>query len=147
VGRATVAVRAVGGVEGLQVERLDRLDHKPGEVVLIQPVAQVRRQQQGLISVAAKEVLSHARIVFGAPDEKGAQQGGLRDTLTRLRKQSPYPRGHLPFVRREHVIGAAVGSCSRRRSRPPGIRADEGSPRGGRHLFVSDDERVAGVNA
>jgi hypothetical protein len=67
--------------------------------------------------------------------------------ITRLRKQSPYPRGHLPFVRREHVIGAAVGSCSRRRSRPPGIRADEGSPRGGRHLFVSDDERVAGVNA
>ena len=35
----TVAIGAVGGVEGLEVELLDRLDHEPGEVVFIQPVA------------------------------------------------------------------------------------------------------------
>jgi hypothetical protein len=86
---------------------------------------------------------AHLLLVRG----RNRRVSGRSVEFTRLRKQSPYPRGHLPFVRREHVIGAAVGSCSRRRSRPPGIRADEGSPRGGRHLFVSDDERVAGVNA
>jgi hypothetical protein len=44
--RAVMAVSAVSGVERPEVELLDRLDHEPGEVVFIQPVAQVRRQQQ-----------------------------------------------------------------------------------------------------
>ena len=34
VGGAAVAVGAVGGVERLEVELVDRLDHEPGEVVL-----------------------------------------------------------------------------------------------------------------
>jgi hypothetical protein len=34
-----VAVGAVGGVEGFEVELLDRLDHEPGEMVLVEPVA------------------------------------------------------------------------------------------------------------
>ena len=72
-----MAVGAIGGVEGLEVELLDRLDHEPGQMVLIQPIAQIRRQQQGLISIAAKEVLSHARIVRDTPDEKARSAGGF----------------------------------------------------------------------
>jgi hypothetical protein len=34
-----VAVGAVGGKEGLQVELLDRLDHEPGKVIFVKPVA------------------------------------------------------------------------------------------------------------
>jgi hypothetical protein len=56
---AAVAVGAVGGVESLEVELLDRLDHKPGEVVFTQPVAQIRRQQQRLLSITSEEVLRH----------------------------------------------------------------------------------------
>jgi hypothetical protein len=56
---AAVAVDAVGSIERPEVELLDRLDHKPGEVVFIQPVAQIRRQQQRLLSVTAEEVLGH----------------------------------------------------------------------------------------
>ena len=55
----TVAVDAVGAVERPEVELLDHLDHKPGEVVFIQPIAQIRRQQQRLLSVTAPEVLGH----------------------------------------------------------------------------------------
>ena len=56
---AAVAVGAIGGVEGLEVELLDRLDHEPGEVVLGEPVAEVRRQQHRLVTVTAEEVLGH----------------------------------------------------------------------------------------
>src|SRR5215218_2830186 len=66
-----VPVLAVGGVEGPEVELLDRLDHKPGEVVFRQPVAQVRGQEQRLVSVSCEEVLWHARMVQNRPDSRG----------------------------------------------------------------------------
>jgi hypothetical protein len=59
--RAAMAVDAVGGLERLEVELLHRLDHKPSQTVLIQPVTQIRRQQQRLISVTAEKVLRHKR--------------------------------------------------------------------------------------
>ena len=71
VGGGAVAVGAIGGVEGLEVELLDRLDHEPGEVVVGQPIAQVRRQQQRLVSIAGEEVLWHARMVQDGPDSRG----------------------------------------------------------------------------
>ena len=66
-----VAVGAVGGVEGLEVELLDRLDHEPGEVVLGEPLAQVRRQQQRLVTVAGEEVLGHAWMVQNRAGQQG----------------------------------------------------------------------------
>ena len=51
-----------------------------------------------------------------------------------------------PFVRCEHVIGAAVGSLLAQAKQAPGVRADGETSRG-RHLFVSDDERVAALKA
>jgi hypothetical protein len=36
---AAVAVGAIGGIEGLKIELLDRLDHEPGEVIFVEPLA------------------------------------------------------------------------------------------------------------
>ncbi len=66
-----MAVGAVGAVEGLEVKLLDRLDYEPGEVILWEPVAQVRRQQQRLVSVMCEEVLWHVRMVQNRPDSRG----------------------------------------------------------------------------
>jgi hypothetical protein len=93
VRRSAVAVGAVGGVERLEVEFVDRLDHEPGEVILRQPVAEIRRQEQGLAAVAGEEVLSHGSVSACKRTEKRAQPArvsrggrrGLRDTLTRKR--------------------------------------------------------------
>ena len=78
VRRATVTVNAIGRVERLQVELLDRLDHEPGQMVFIQPVAQVRRQQQRLLTVTPKEVLGHRPQSLPA---NGRKPRGLCDTL------------------------------------------------------------------
>jgi hypothetical protein len=82
--------------------------------------------------------------VMLSPEQAAGRVARYR--TTRLRSNRP-TRADAPFVRCEHVIGAAVGSllaqakqatrCARRREKPS---------RGG-HLFVSDDERVAGLNA
>jgi hypothetical protein len=57
-----VAVGAIGGVEGLEVELSHRVDHEPGEVIVVEPVAEVRRQEHRLVAVAAEEVLSHGSV-------------------------------------------------------------------------------------
>ena len=66
-----MAVGSVGGVEGLEVELRHRVDHEPGEVVVVEPVAQVRRQEHRLVAVAAEEVLGHAWMVQNRPDSRG----------------------------------------------------------------------------
>jgi hypothetical protein len=52
-------VGPVRSVERLQVELIDHVEDEPGEVVGWQPVAQVRRQQERLVAVTAKEVVGH----------------------------------------------------------------------------------------
>ena len=59
MGRAAPAVLAVVGVEGAELQRLDRVDYEPGQVILGQPLAQARRQQQFLLAIAREEVLGH----------------------------------------------------------------------------------------
>jgi hypothetical protein len=71
VGCTAVAVLAVAGVEGLEIELLDRRQDEPGEVVLRQPLAQARRHQQLLVAVAGQEVLRHRWIVESGPDGVG----------------------------------------------------------------------------
>src|SRR6266540_792089 len=46
-------------VEGCQVELVDHVEDEPGEVAFGQPVAQVRGHQEGLVAVAAQEVVGH----------------------------------------------------------------------------------------
>ncbi len=62
-----------------QPRRGSRLDHEPGEVIGGQPVAQVRRQEQGLVSVAAEEVLGPC---LDGPKRAG-QQGVCATASTR----------------------------------------------------------------
>jgi hypothetical protein len=49
------------------------------------------------------------------------------------------------FVRCEHVIGAAVGSLLAQAKQATRCARRRGKPSRGRHLFVADDERVAGL--
>jgi hypothetical protein len=69
-----VAVGAVGGVEGLDIELLDRLDYEPGKVVLGQPVAQIRWQQERLVTVTGEEVLGHDWMLRNGSDSRGLWQ-------------------------------------------------------------------------
>jgi hypothetical protein len=55
VGGGAVAVGPIGRVEGLEVELGDGLDHEPGEVVVVEPIAEVRREEHRLVAVAARK--------------------------------------------------------------------------------------------
>src|SRR3954451_22765213 len=66
--RAAVAVLPIGAIERGEVHPFDRLNHKPREVPLGQPVAHVRRQQKALLTIRRQEVLAHTGIVLTAPD-------------------------------------------------------------------------------
>ena len=70
VGCPAVAVGAIGGVEGVEVELLDRLDHEPGQVALVEPVAKVWWQQHRLVTVGAEEVVGHDPIFLLQTDRK-----------------------------------------------------------------------------
>jgi pyrimidine deaminase RibD-like protein len=62
VGGMAVPVITVGPVERTQVELVDHVEDEPGEVAVGQPVAQIRGQQEGLVAVAAQEVVRHALL-------------------------------------------------------------------------------------
>jgi hypothetical protein len=80
---APVTVGAIGGVERGQIERRDRVDDKPRQVILRQPLAQAGRQQQLLLAITRQEVLRHARIVLTAPDRPTLSVTGLNECGTR----------------------------------------------------------------
>ena len=52
-------VVAVLSVEGLKVELVDDVEDEPGEVAGGEPVAQVGWEQEGLVAITAKEIVSH----------------------------------------------------------------------------------------
>jgi hypothetical protein len=64
VRRPPVTVGAISGVERGQIHLRDRVDHKPREVIVGQPFAQARRQQQLLLAITRHEVLRHAGMAF-----------------------------------------------------------------------------------
>ena len=68
VRRAAMPVGAIGSKERGQIELADHVDHKPREVILGQPLAQARRQQQLLLAITRQEVLRHPGIVLNRPD-------------------------------------------------------------------------------
>jgi hypothetical protein len=57
-----VPVVAVGQIEGCEVELVDDVEDEPGEMTLTEPVAQVRGEQEGLVAIAAQEIVSHALL-------------------------------------------------------------------------------------
>ena len=70
-GDAAMAVRAIVGVELAQIHLLNRLEQKPRQMVLRQPLAQRRRQQERLLTITPDEVLGHSEIVIADPDGAG----------------------------------------------------------------------------
>jgi hypothetical protein len=63
-----VAVRVVSvGSEGRQVELVHHVKDEPGEVALGESVAQVWGEQEGLVAVAAQEVVGHGSSYPFAP--------------------------------------------------------------------------------
>ncbi len=59
VGGMAVPVAAMRPVEGDEVELVGDVKDEPGEMALGEPVAQVRREQEGLVAVAGQEVVGH----------------------------------------------------------------------------------------
>ena len=59
VRRPAPPVVAIAGQERRQIHRLDGVEHEPREVILRQPLAQTRRQQQLLLAITRDEVLRH----------------------------------------------------------------------------------------
>ena len=62
-----VPVGAVGAQERAEVELVDHIAHEPGQMVGGQPVARVGGQQEGLVAVAAKEVVGHGEYYRFTP--------------------------------------------------------------------------------
>jgi hypothetical protein len=69
VRRATPPVVAIRRIERGKIKLTDRLNQKPRQMALGQPLAQTRRQQQLLLAIAAEEVLGHPGIVLKPPDD------------------------------------------------------------------------------
>jgi hypothetical protein len=75
---ATPAIGAIGTVDPAQIDLLDRVKHTPRQVILAQPVAQARGQQQLMVTITNEEILPNHRppkpgdtaIVFNPPDNK-----------------------------------------------------------------------------
>jgi hypothetical protein len=67
VRRAAPTVQPKRAEERGQIQLPDRIDHKPRQVIVGQPLAQARRQQQLLLAVTRQKVLRHAQIVLIAP--------------------------------------------------------------------------------
>src|SRR3954453_5087015 len=98
VRRPAPAVLAIASQEGAQIHRVDGVEHEPREVVLRQPLAQARRQQQLLLAITRDEVLPHPQMVLTPPD--GALCNSLDEkleprplrTATPLRQKERYRR-------------------------------------------------------
>jgi hypothetical protein len=89
VGSGTPAVTAIGRIERPEIQLRNALKHEPGQVVLRQPLAQRRRQQQLLITIARQEVLGHR-----TPHRSGTTQSSP-STKTEQRPEQGFMR-HPP---------------------------------------------------
>src|SRR6266545_4500136 len=105
VGGMAVPVGAVGAQERLQVELVGDVEDEPGEVAFGEPVAQVGRQQEGLVTVPTTEVVGHGAFYKFAP---------LAPNVSVLRVNSQPVRG-CPAGGRSHsdtVVGSMVRSTT-----------------------------------
>jgi hypothetical protein len=57
-----VPIGAVAAQERTEIQLVDHVEDEPGQMIGREPVAQVRGQQEGLVAVAAKEVVRHSRF-------------------------------------------------------------------------------------
>jgi hypothetical protein len=77
---------------GSRSSSADRIDHEPGEVVGIEPVAKIGREEHRLVAVAAAEVLSHAS---SSACKRRKPRGSTRASLDCSRcEPARLPSGH-----------------------------------------------------
>jgi len=69
--RSAVTIATIRPVERLQIKLRDGVDHEQREVIIGQPLAHARRQQQHLITITRDEVLSHPQILLNPSDDTG----------------------------------------------------------------------------
>ena len=67
VGGMAMPVSPIATQERRQVELVCDVQDEPGEVVFWQPVTQIRREQEELVAVTAKEVVGHGASYLFAP--------------------------------------------------------------------------------
>jgi hypothetical protein len=60
---------AIAGIKRVEIHLLNRVDHKPREVILRQPIPHVRRHQERLLAITRNKALSHPRIVLNPSDD------------------------------------------------------------------------------
>jgi hypothetical protein len=91
----------------------------------------------------------HIGPILGPPgrDYLASMEIRLECRVHAIAEAIAVPARTPPFGRCEHVIGAAVGSLLAQAKQATRCARRRGKPSRGRHLFVSDDERVAGLNA
>jgi hypothetical protein len=69
IGRPAAPVLAVGRIERRHIDPLDGIDHEPREVFLRQPIPDVRRQQERLLTITRNKAGRHDDMVLTAPDD------------------------------------------------------------------------------
>jgi hypothetical protein len=60
-GAAAMPIGSIGGQERTQIELVDHVEHEPGQMIGWQPLAHIRWEQKGLVTVTGTEVVGHGR--------------------------------------------------------------------------------------
>src|SRR4051794_27061273 len=68
IRRPAAPVDAISGIERVEVHLRDRVDDKPRQMPRRQPLADVGRHQERLLTVASDEALSHPGRLLNPPD-------------------------------------------------------------------------------
>ena len=68
IRRPAAPVLPIGGIERVQIHLLDSVDHEPREVLIRQPLPDVRRHQKRLLSITRDKALAHHGMVLNPPD-------------------------------------------------------------------------------
>jgi hypothetical protein len=68
IGRPAAAVDAIGRVERIEIHLGDGIDHESREVIHRQPLADIRRHQERLLTITRDKALSRLRIALNPPD-------------------------------------------------------------------------------
>jgi hypothetical protein len=68
IGRPAAAITAIGRIERLQLHLLDRRQHEPRQMILRQPLPNIRRHQKRLLTITRDEALTHCQMVLNPPD-------------------------------------------------------------------------------
>jgi hypothetical protein len=114
VRRSAMAIVAVTRTERPEIQLANRVEHKPCEVILRQPLTQARRQQQLLLTITRDEVLRHPEIVLNPPDAipvsatPSARRSTLLTACRSVDARRKQPSAATARVRRDDRLGRSA---------------------------------------